>query len=197
MIRRTMIIALALIAACSLAACKGNEKKEAETRPDVVLREMEDTMAIAVTSPAFEDGGMIPKKFTCDGNDISPPLHIDGVPEDTKSLTLIADDPDAPSGTWVHWVLYNLPPATTELPENMPEDEQLKDGARHGITDFQRFGYGGPCPPSGTHRYYFKVYALDTMLDLPGRATKADVVKAMQGHVLAEGQLMGRYARQK
>lgn len=192
-----MLIVLTAFAAFSLAACKGNEKKEAETRPDVVLTEGEDTMAIAVTSPAFEDGGMIPKKFTCDGQDISPPLHIDGVPSEARSLTLIADDPDAPSGTWVHWVLYDLPPNTTELPENTPVDEEIQNGARHGVTDFKRFGYGGPCPPSGTHRYYFKVYALDTMLDLSGSVTKADIIKAMQGHVLAEGQLMGRYARQK
>lgn len=197
MIFRTMAIALAAVAAFSLAACKGSNEKEAETRPDVVLTEGEDTMAIAVTSPAFEDGGKIPKKFTCDGEDISPPLHIDGVPSEARSLTVIADDPDAPSGMWVHWVLYDLPPNTTELPENMPDDEEIQNGARHGVTDFKRFGYGGPCPPSGTHRYYFKVYALDTMLDLSGRVTKADVIKAMQGHVLAEGQLMGRYARQK
>lgn len=154
-------------------------------------------MAIAVTSPAFEDGGMIPKQYTCDGEDISPPLNISGVPTEARSLAMVADDPDAPAGTWVHWVLYNLPPGTTELPENMPVDEKIQNGAKHGVTDFGGFGYGGPCPPSGTHRYYFKMYALDTMLDLSGRVTKAEVIKAMQGHVLAEGQLMGRYQRQK
>ena len=197
MIYRTITISLAILTAFSLAACQGGKEKEAETRPDVALTEGADTMAIAVTSPAFEDGGMIPKKYTCDGEDIAPPLHIDGVPGEARSLVLIADDPDAPSKTWVHWVLYNLPPGTTELPENMPKDEEIQSGARHGITDFQRFGYGGPCPPSGTHRYYFKVYALDTMLDLSGKVTKTDVLKAMEGHVLAEGQLMGRYQRQR
>lgn len=197
MIRRTTIFMLAALAAFSLAACKGSKEKEPEARPDVILTEGADSMAIAVTSQAFEDGGMIPKNFTCDGEDISPALHIDGVPGDAKSLALIADDPDAPGKTWVHWVLYNLPPNTAELPENMPDDEELKDGSRHGVSDFRQFGYGGPCPPSGTHRYYFKVYALDTMLDLSGRVTKADLVEAMEGHVLAEGQLMGRYARQK
>jgi len=196
MTQRTLIIVLTVIAAFSLAACQGDKEKESETRPDVVLTEGEDTMAIAVTSPAFEDGGMIPKKYTCDGDNVSPPLHIDGVPEGARSLALIADDPDAPVGTWVHWVLYNLPPTTTDFPENMPADEKLQDGASHGVTDFKSFGYGGPCPPSGTHRYYFKVYALDTMLDLSGRVTKADVVEAMHDHILAEGQLMGRYARQ-
>jgi Raf kinase inhibitor-like YbhB/YbcL family protein len=199
MIHRTIAASLAAIMALTFAACQGKKEteKKTETRPDVVLTEGEDTMAIAVTSPAFEDGGMIPKKFTCDGENISPPLNIGDVPTETRSLTLIADDPDAPGGTWVHWVLYNLPPKTTELPESMPVDEKIQNDARHGVTDFREFGYGGPCPPSGTHRYYFKVYALDTLLDLSGRVTKADVVKAMQGHVLAEGQLMGRYARQK
>jgi len=197
MIHRTITVTLAAITAFSLAACKGNKEKETETRPDIVLTEGEDTMTIAVTSPAFEDGGMIPKKFTCDGENISPPLHIGDVPDEARSLTLIADDPDALGGTWVHWVLYDLPPKTTELPENMPVDEEIQDGAHHGVSDFKRFGYGGPCPPSGTHRYYFKVYALDTILNLSGRVTKADVIKAIQGHVLAEGQLMGRYARQK
>lgn len=195
MICRIISIALAAIMVLSLAACRG--EKESETRPDVVLTEGEDTMAITVTSPVFEDGGMIPKEYTCDGEDISPPLNISGVPTEARSLALIADDPDAPAGTWVHWVLYNLPPGTTELPENMPVDEKIQNGAKHGVTDFGRFGYGGPCPPSGTHRYYFKMYALDTLLNLSGRVSKADVIKAMQGHVLAEGQLMGRYQRQK
>ena len=155
-----------------------------------------DLMTIAVTSDAFEAEGMIPSKYTCDGPDVSPPLSWTGLPDSTKSLALIADDPDAPRGTWVHWVLYNLPPDTTGLPENVPPDTQLTNGARHGVTDFGRFGYGGPCPPGGTHRYYFKLYALDTVLDLSGAINKDDLLEAMESHILGEGQLMGRYKRQ-
>lgn len=152
-------------------------------------------MAITVTSSAFTEGSMIPLKYTCDGEDVSPPLSFNGVPPEAKSLALISDDPDAPMGTWVHWVLYNLPPGTKSLPENIPGAEILKDGSRHGVTDFGRFGYGGPCPPGGTHRYFFKVYALDKMLALSGRTSKKDVETAMKGHILAEGQLMGKYKR--
>lgn len=152
-------------------------------------------MAITVTSTAFAEGEMIPAKYTCTGQDISPPMAWTGVPSGTKSLALIADDPDAPMGTWVHWVLYNIPPTAAGLPEQLPSDEVLEDGSRHGVTDFKRFGYGGPCPPGGTHRYYFKLYALDTPLELSGRVGKQDVLDAMQGHVLAEGQLMGKYKR--
>ncbi|UCD51503.1 MAG: YbhB/YbcL family Raf kinase inhibitor-like protein [Phycisphaerales bacterium] len=152
-------------------------------------------MTISVASSAFEEGGMIPAKYTCDGQDVSPPLKWEGIPEGTKCIALVADDPDAPMGTWVHWVMWNIPPDVTELPENVPPDAQLSDGSRQGVTDFRRPGYGGPCPPSGTHRYYFKVYALDTMLDLPTGARKGDLLKAAEGHVLVEGQLMGRYSR--
>ena len=152
-------------------------------------------MTISVSSPAFQEGGMIPSKYTCDGQDISPPLKWAGVPEGAKSIALISDDPDAPMGTWVHWVMWNIPPSVHELAENVPPDPDLPDGSRQGITDFRRPGYGGPCPPSGVHRYYFKVYALDTMLDLPSSARKADLLKAMKGHILAEGQLMGKYKR--
>ena len=152
-------------------------------------------MAIKVTSTAFKDGEIIPKQYTCDGNDISPPLTWSGAPQETKSIALICDDPDAPMGTWVHWVLFNLPPASNALPAEVSSAKVLDNGAKHGKNDFRRFGYGGPCPPGGTHRYYFKVYALDSMLDLDPGIMKADLVKAMQGHILAEGQLMGRYKR--
>lgn len=152
-------------------------------------------MDIRLTSTAFTDGGTIPKKYTCDGADVSPPLAWDNVPEGTKSFALICDDPDAPMGTWVHWVLFNLPADTRNLPEAVPPDKELSNGARQGTNDFRKIGYGGPCPPSGTHRYYFKLYALDTLLDLPAGASKAQLLKAMEGHVLAEGQLMGRYSR--
>lgn len=152
-------------------------------------------MAISVSSSAFKEGGMIPAKYTCDGNDLSAPLAWTGIPEGTKSIALISDDPDAPVGTWVHWVMWNIPAAAVGLEEGVPAKPQLPDGSRQGVSDFGRPGYGGPCPPSGTHRYYFKVYAMDTMLDLPSKARKADLVKAMKGHILAEGQLMGKYSR--
>jgi len=152
---------------------------------------------IELTSPGFGEGGMIPRENTCDGRDISPELQWAAVPEGSQSLALIVDDPDAPSGTFVHWVLYNLPPDRHELTENMPHDEILPNGARQGINDFGRIGYGGPCPPSGTHRYYFTLYALDTDLDLPAGETKARLLEAMDNHVLAKGQLMGKYQRQR
>lgn len=156
----------------------------------------EEVVGITVTSDAFEEGGMIPIQYTCDGADISPPLKWSGIPDGARSLALICDDPDAPSKTWVHWVLYNLPPELTGLPDSIPSNEVLETGGKHGITDFGRFGYGGPCPPSGTHRYFFKLYALDIVLDLPERVDKKQLEAAMEGHVLASGQLMGKYARQ-
>jgi len=152
-------------------------------------------MAIKLVSSAFQEGGMIPADYTCDGRDISPPLSWSGVPEKAVTLALICDDPDAPLGTWVHWVLYNLPASVRELPAGVPPDERLANGAVQGRNDFRRLGYGGPCPPGGTHRYYFKLYALDKALDLKPGATKKELLKAMEGHVLAEGQLMGRYKR--
>ena len=164
--------------------------------PEIRSGERSREMTISVRSPAFQEGGMIPSKYTCDGQDLSPPLMWEGVPEATKSIALISDDPDAPMGTWVHWVMWNIPPNVRELAENVPPERELPNGSRQGITDFGRPGYGGPCPPSGTHRYYFKIYALDTMLDLPSSTRKVDLVKAMKGHILAEGQLMGKYKRQ-
>lgn len=152
-------------------------------------------MAIQVMSSAFQEGGMIPADYTCDGKDISPPLSWSGIPEGAVTLALICDDPDAPLGTWVHWVLYNLPASVQELPAGVPPQEKLASGAVQGKNDFRKLGYGGPCPPGGTHRYYFKLYALDKALDLKPGATKKELLKAMEGHVLAEGQLMGRYRR--
>jgi len=148
-----------------------------------------------ITSSAFEEGEMIPKKYTCDDVDISPPLKWSNVPEGAKTIALICDDPDAPVGTWVHWVLYNLPASITELPENIPPEKTLSNGAKQGTSDFGRIGYGGPCPPGGTHRYYFKIYALDKELDLEPGATKSELLEAMEGSILSEGQLMGRYKR--
>lgn len=152
-------------------------------------------MAIRITSSAFTEGGMIPRQYTCDGEDISPPLAWTGFPEGTKSLALICDDPDAPVGTWVHWVLFNIPPSTKDLPASVPPKETLDNGAKHGTNDFRKLGYGGPCPPGGTHRYYFKLYALDAETSSEAGITKAQLLKDMEGHILAEGQLMGRYKR--
>lgn len=152
-------------------------------------------MEIKITSPAFEEGSMIPDKYTCEGMDVSPPLSWDFVPEGTETLALICDDPDAPVGTWVHWVLFNLPTDVNELPENILPERELDNGAKQGMNDFHKVGYGGPCPPGGTHRYYFKLYALDTELDLEAGAEKSDLLRAIEGHILAQGQLMGRYKR--
>ncbi|HOD35003.1 MAG TPA: YbhB/YbcL family Raf kinase inhibitor-like protein [Syntrophales bacterium] len=148
-----------------------------------------------VTSGAFDNGAMIPAKYTCDGDDVSPPLAWSPGPGETKSYALICDDPDAPGGTWVHWVVYNVPAGITELPEDVPPDRKLTSGAIQGVNDFRKIGYGGPCPPGGTHRYFFRVYALGIILPLGPGATKEQVLKAMKGHVLAEGQIMGKYSR--
>ena len=146
-------------------------------------------------SDSFSDGGMIPAKYTCDGANISPHLSWDNVPKDTKSFVLICEDPDAPMGTFTHWILYDIPADVHELPENLPKDKVLPNGAKQGIADFKKIGYGGPCPPSGTHRYYFKLYALDTLLNLEPGLKKEDILKAMNGHILAQGQIMGKYTR--
>jgi Raf kinase inhibitor-like YbhB/YbcL family protein len=148
-----------------------------------------------LTSSAFTEGAMIPVKYTCDGQNISPPLTWTDVPGGVRTLALICDDPDAPAGTWVHWVAFNLPQDATGLPEGVPPDKTLATGGVQGMNSGRRLGYGGPCPPSGTHRYYFKLYALDNTLSLGSNATAKDLQTAMQGHVLAETQLMGRYRR--
>ncbi|MBI3896232.1 MAG: YbhB/YbcL family Raf kinase inhibitor-like protein [Acidobacteria bacterium] len=153
-------------------------------------------MGFVLTTNAFQTDGMVPKKFTCDGPDVSPPLEWSGSPPGTQSFGLIADDPDAPGGTWVHWVIYNLPAAAQALPEGIPKETELADGARQGRNDFRKIGYGGPCPPPGpAHRYFFKLYALDAKLSLRPGATKSELEGAMKGHILAEASLIGRYQR--
>lgn len=154
-----------------------------------------DKMTIEVSSPAFAQDGMIPSKYTADGQNVSPPLAWQNIPAGTKSVALICDDPDAPGRTWVHWVMWNIPPDVNSLTENVPHVETMPDGTKQGISDFKSTGYGGPAPPSGTHRYYFKVYALDISLNIPNTSTKPDLLKAMEGHILAEGRLMGKYKR--
>lgn len=149
-----------------------------------------------VTSSAFAEGQMIPARFTGMGEDLSPPLAWSGVPEGTSSLAILCTDPDAARGVWVHWVLWNLPPETRALPEGVPTTAVLTSGARQGVNDSRTTGYSGPYPPRGTpHRYIFTVYALDSLLALEGEVTAAHVSEAMQGHVLASGQLMGRFQR--
>lgn len=153
-------------------------------------------MAFQITSSAFEEGGTIPTKYTCDGPDLSPPLKWSEAPERTKSFALVCDDPDAPMGTWVHWVIYNIPGEATGLPEGVAADRTLESGAKQGLTDFKRVGYGGPCPPRGpVHRYYFKLYAVDSVLELEPGVKKKDLLRAIDGHILGEAQLMGRYGR--
>lgn len=149
--------------------------------------------ALVVKSSIFEQEGRIPPKYTCDGEDISPPISWSGAPAGTKSYALIADDPDAPGGTWTHWVAWNI--RGDGLAAAIAKDKQLADGMCQGKNSWGKAGYGGPCPPSGTHRYFFKVYALDTTLELPDRTDAKSLTAAMKGHVLAQGELMGKYSR--
>ena len=150
-----------------------------------------------VTSTTFTGGEMIPRRYTCDGENVSPALSWDNVPEKTERLAIICDDPDAPSGMFSHWVLYNLPRGTTQLLENVPKDEEIQDGARQGMNDFKETGYGGPCPPHGdTHRFVYHVYALDSMLHPVKGVTRSQLLMMMDGHILAKGELMGKYGRE-
>ena len=153
-------------------------------------------MAFTLTSRAFAHHGKIPAPYTCDGADHSPPLAWTDPPHGTTSVALIVDDPDAPVGTWVHWVLYNVPATSRALAERLPTSDTLADGAKQGLNDFRRIGYGGPCPPPGpAHRYFFKLYALDATLTFPPKATKAQCERAMDGHILAQAELIGLYQR--
>jgi Raf kinase inhibitor-like YbhB/YbcL family protein len=153
-------------------------------------------MAFSISSPDFQNGGDIPKKFTCDGADISPELSWTDAPAGTQGFALIADDPDAPAGTWTHWVIYEIPAHVHKLDQNVPKNEDLPSGARQGRNDFRKIGYAGPCPPAGKpHRYFFKLYALDTRLNLKPGTSKAELEKSMQGHTLAKTELMGKYKR--
>lgn len=148
-----------------------------------------------ITSSAFQEGEFIPKKYTCDGSNVSPPLSWTEVPPKIMTFALISDDPDAPRGTWVHWVIFNIPSSVSEFPENILKTRTTSNGAKQGVNDSRSIGYDGPCPPSGVHRYFFKFYALDGELALEPGCTKSDLEKAMEGHVLAQAQVMGRYKR--
>lgn len=172
-----LVLGLAALSGCHSRAALGQGK------PDLQL-----------TSPSFANG-QIPAKFTCDGSDTSPQLEWAAPPSATQSFALTVVDHDAPMGSFVHWVLYDLPPETRGLPEGVPKQKQLADGSKQGENDFDKVGYGGPCPPSGTHRYTFSLYALDSKMNLPPRASRSDVEHALKGHVLAYGQLVARYHR--
>jgi Raf kinase inhibitor-like YbhB/YbcL family protein len=145
--------------------------------------------ALTITSPAFENNKLIPSKYTCDGTDVNPPLTMANIPETTKTLALIVEDPDVPAGLWIHWIAWNIPPIPLIQEDSVPEIE--------GLNTNRRLAYHGPCPPSGTHRYFFRVYALDAKLDLGENSDKKDVERAMQGHILAKGELMGLYKRSR
>lgn len=142
---------------------------------------------LKITSPVFQHNGLIPSKYTCDGEDVNPPLQIEGIPAQTQSLALVIDDPDASMGTWDHWIVWNIPPSNQIRENSIPGTEGMNTSRRHN--------YGGPCPPGGTHRYFFKVYALDTKLTLNPNSHKRDLEKAMQGHMLAKGEIIGKYTR--
>jgi Raf kinase inhibitor-like YbhB/YbcL family protein len=187
--RALCLVMIIMVVASVSVSC---QTKKAEKGAAVKGKE---EMAFMITSTAFKHEGMIPKQYTCDGADISPQLAWSNVPDSTKSFALICDDPDAPVGDWVHWVLYNLPADTREIKEKIANDAKLPNGARHGTNDFRKYGYGGPCPPGGTHRYFFKLYALDSMLTLTSKATKKDLLEAMKGHILGQAELMGKYSR--
>jgi Raf kinase inhibitor-like YbhB/YbcL family protein len=175
-------ITIVLVLACSFSAEATAQERNAGS--------------LTVSSSSFPSGGEIPKRFTCDGDDASPQLAWTGAPAGTQSFLLIADDPDAPGGTWTHWVLYDLPATTSALSEAMPKAEQLPDGSRQGRNDFRKIGYNGPCPPPGKpHRYYFRIYALDRKISVKAGAARNEVEKAIAGHVQAQGEFIGTYRR--
>lgn len=189
--------ALILIFVSVLTACGGDETTTPKTTIELTTTTTTpEPEEMVITSTAFEDGGTIPAAYSCDGQDKSPELNWTGVPEGTQSFVLILDDPDAPGGTFTHWVIFNIPAGATGLEENTAKIGELPDGTLQGKNSFGTIGYGGPCPPSGSlHRYYFTLYALDITLDLASGATKAQVLAAMEGHVLAEAVIMGNYQR--
>ena len=188
-------IAISALSLIGFLACTSRPQPVANTQPVATPTQTEAVMK--VTSIAFKEGEPIPRQYTCDGINVSPPLEWSGVPKTAKTIAIIADDPDAPSATWVHWVLYNLPAENIGMVENLPPTENLKAGGFQGKTDFDKVGYGGPCPPSGTHRYFFKVYAVDSELPLKAGATKDELLKAMEGHTVGQAQLMGTYKRSR
>ena len=182
-----LIIALLVL---SSGCISDQPEQETQTEEETTIKQ------ISISSDAFKTGTSLPVEYTCDGEDRSPALSWDTVPAGTQSIALIVDDPDAPGKTWVHWVIYNIPADSSGLPPSVPKNKTLDDGSLQGKNDFGRIGYNGPCPPPGNpHRYFFKVYALDTALSLKSGATKSQLEAAMSGHILAQGSMIGKYAR--
>ena len=178
-----------LVLSLALMACRADNNKKEVVKMHAAAETLE------VTSNAIKPEEMIPQKYTCDGENVSPSLSWANVPSGTKELVLICDDPDAPMGTWVHWVVYGMPPNMTSLPENIAKTDTVS-GFKQGKNSFGKVGYGGPCPPNGpAHRYFFKLYAIDKTMEIKPEATKDEIMKAIAGHVLAQGELMGRYGR--
>jgi Raf kinase inhibitor-like YbhB/YbcL family protein len=185
-----------LIAMLILFAAFNSPAASAQNRQSSNRTSGRTAMTIQLSTNSFKPGGTIPTKFSCSGADVSPQLSWSTPPPATKSLALIVDDPDAPAGTWNHWLLYNLPPSIHELAENQPRTAELSNGAPQGKNDFGKIGYNGPCPPPGKpHRYFFRLYALDTKLDLKSGADRKTVDQAIEGHVVAEGEFMGSFGR--
>ena len=181
-----------LLLVLMLVSCTPVEVGNAPTASPV---SEEAPMSISLSSTAFTAGASIPANYSCTGRSVSPPLGWGNPPAGTKSFALIMDDPDAPIGTFVHWVIYNIPASNRGLPEAVPANTKLADGTQQGNNGAGRVGYTGPCPPSGTHRYFFKLYALDNVLSLSSGASKDQLLKAMQGHILAQGELMGTFSK--
>jgi Raf kinase inhibitor-like YbhB/YbcL family protein len=180
-----------LVLSLTVSGCS----KPAPTKTQTVVNSVPDKAEIKLTSTAFKEGEAIPRGYTCDGANVSPPLEWAGVPKSAKSISIVADDPDAPGGTWAHWLIYNLPADNIGLVENLPATEKIAAGGFQGTNDFKKIGYGGPCPPSGTHHYVFRIYAIDSELPLRAGMTKAELLKAMEGYIVMQGQLMGTYRR--
>jgi len=187
-----LLLTIILLAACTPSAPGVSEPPE-QTITDPLA--MEEAGSMELTSSAFSQGQSIPDKFSCKGEDVSPVLSWGEPPAGTQSFAFIMDDPDAPAGTWDHWVLFNIPASARGLPEGYPSDTSLADGSMSGNNSWGTTGYGGPCPPSGTHRYFFKLYALDETLGISAGASKGELEKAMVGHILAQGELMGTFTR--
>lgn len=187
------VVMVALVAACAPVA---SPKVTITQAAPAAKTQGDEATTFTLTSEAFRQEEMIPRRYTCDDENISPPLQWQQPPSGTMSFALIADDPDAPRGTFVHWVIFNIPADSRSLDEAVPVARELANGSRQGLNSASNNGYTGPCPPSGTHRYFFKLYALDTMLDLPAEANKEELLAAMEGHILAQAELMGRYSRQ-
>ncbi|MEA5503011.1 YbhB/YbcL family Raf kinase inhibitor-like protein [Halotia wernerae UHCC 0503] len=190
-------IAIFGLAGLSVVSCSNTSDRNTLINPNNSSQLKKEVKTMKLASSAFDANGLIPVKYTCNGKDISPPLIWDEVPTGTQSIVLIVDDPDAPGGTFVHWVVYDIPATVRQLPEQIAAVETLSNGGVQGTNDFGKLGYGGPCPPSGIHRYFFKLYALNQKLGLPAGATKNQVLATMKDHVLATVELIGRYQRQR